>query len=154
MSDPYLDKLYEQRAVWVHEMISCPECLANPNSRTPIVDHIWDHKKPAPAETSAPKSDAMIEYDHDAPSDHYPYKSRGMDDAAAMHPSRWKQPAETMPGSYAKTEAPKEPEMGEVVVLSTFKVSTKLKRCETCGENYRLWSVHIARCGKGAPDGR
>jgi hypothetical protein len=85
--DPYMKKLEAQRAKWVHEMPVCPQCLANPESRTPIIDHIWGHSKP---EASAPKSDADIEYTHDAPATHYAYKSRGMTDAAAMHPSKWK----------------------------------------------------------------
>lgn len=89
MSDPYLDKLEAQRARWVHEMPVCPQCRANPDSKTPIVDHIWGHTSPeAPL---AKESDADIEYDHDAPATHYAYKQRGMDDAAAMHPSRWKE---------------------------------------------------------------
>ena len=110
MSDPYLDKLDAQRSVWRDEMAWCPLCAKNKDSKTPIVDHIWGHRMSAHLTLAvddndvrfAPQSDADIEYDHDAPSDHYPYKSRGMDDAASMHPSRWREPSEAMPGNYKK----------------------------------------------------
>lgn len=93
MSDPYLDKLDKERALWRSEMLSCPLCLANPESKTPRVDHIWDHREELSMQqidTLDVKTDADIEYDHDAPADHYPYKSKGMDDAASMHPSKWR----------------------------------------------------------------
>lgn len=102
MSDPYLDKLHEQRAKWVSEMPNCAACLANPNSRTPIVDYIWLHST---REETTPESDANIEYDHDAPSEHYAYKSKGMTDGDKMSPARWREPAEVMPGEYRKDKA-------------------------------------------------
>jgi len=109
MSDPYLDKLDQQRA----ERAACPLCReerAKPKaeqSRTPIIDHLDFHREELglrqidaptyaeekPEQTNLPgeyKSDADIEYDHDAPAEHYPYKTKGMTDAASMHKDRWK----------------------------------------------------------------
>lgn len=87
MSDPYLDKLHEQRSKWVSEMHTCERCKANTDSRTPIIDHLQWHQAPA---LTLVQSDADIDYDHDAPSEHYPYKSKGMTDGDKMSPKKWK----------------------------------------------------------------
>lgn len=146
MSDPYLDKLDAQRALWRSEMKDCPLCLANPDSRAPLVDHIWDHREELSLQQiDTPQSDANIEYDHDAPADHYPYKSKGMDDAASMHPSKWRgrKECEALPGAYAKDE---EPESEEELCQALNKRLPNKTPCPNCGQLMRLWSYHVARC--------
>lgn len=84
MSDPYQDKVMEQRAQEDAEMLTCAECFLLDKPSRAL--HIAAHPR---GEQSTPKQ-GTPEYQHDAPSEHYPYKQKGMDDAAAMHPSRWK----------------------------------------------------------------
>lgn len=86
MSDPYLDKLHKQRIQRAQEMARCPQCKSYQGT-TPTIDHLMDHRRLALVK---PESDAHIEYSHDAPSEQYAYKSKGMTDGDKMSPDKWK----------------------------------------------------------------
>ena len=83
MSDnSYEARVIQQRDETCAEMATCWRCIVARNES--IALHLATHDREVSANQDTPRFESEL-------TTHYPYKSKGLPDAAAMHPSRWKE---------------------------------------------------------------
>lgn len=97
MSDQtYETKVITQRITDEEEMRHCAKCrqMTSPSRSLHLVSHRDTEEIQATARSRQEVEALPGAYSHDAPSEHYPYKQKGMAAASAMHPSRWRKAKE------------------------------------------------------------
>ena len=77
----YEARVIRQRDETRAEMGECWRCIVARNESMAL--HLATHDRNVSANQDTPRFNSEL-------STHYPYKSKGMPDAEAMHPSRWK----------------------------------------------------------------